>query len=84
MKNKQNLTKFLSKVSAVALLLIMCFIFVACTENNEDFSHMIDHSYQAANVEIIKEDKYGHSAIKVNEDRDIKVLQLTAIDPLPR
>lgn len=71
--------KTITKTCAIILIVIMCFIFASCGENNEDFSYMVDTTYQSTNVEIINEDKYGNTAIKINEERDIKVLQITDV-----
>ena len=40
---------------------------------------MVSKEYQPANVEIIENDKYDNIAIKLNENRDVKVLQLSDI-----
>ena len=69
MKNTHTKSKFLIRSCAIILLFIICFIFAACTENNEDFSHMVNAGYQPSTVEIIEEDKYGNVAIKINEER---------------
>lgn len=71
--------KFKNISVAICLLLIVLsgFIFASCKPNNADYSDLILETYIPANVSIIKEDKYGNSAIKVNENRDIKILQLT-------
>ena len=71
--------KTITKTCAIILIVLMCFIFASCGENNEDFSYMVDTTYQSTNVEIINEDKYGTTAIKINEERDIKVLQITDV-----
>ena len=71
--------KTITKTCAIILIVIMCFIFASCGENNEDFSYMVDTTYQSTNVEIINKDKYGTTAIKINEERDIKVLQITDV-----
>lgn len=74
--------KTLSKISYILiffLIALMALLFASCAPNNDDYSDVINKEYQPASVEIIENDKYDNIAIKLNENRDIKVLQLTDI-----
>ena len=79
MNRKKVINNIFKKSCAIVLLVLICFLFVACSENNEDFSYMVDAYYQPSNVEIIEKDKYDNVAIKINEERDIKILQISDI-----
>lgn len=75
-------TKTKQITSYILILFLIAFaalLFAACSPNNEDYSYMVSNEYQPANVEIIENDKYDNIAIKLNENRDVKVLQLSDI-----
>lgn len=77
MKTKSK--KIISYLLIMLLIAAMAMIFAACKANNEDYSYMISNEFTPANVTIINNDKYDNIAIKLNENRDIKVLQLSDI-----
>ncbi len=63
--------------------IFLCLLFCACTlagckANSPDYSYLIDPNYISTSAETFV-DEQGFTSIKLSENRDIKILQLTDI-----
>lgn len=70
--------KFLAAFLCILMCIVSLFVFSGCTGKKVDYSNMASENYVPSNVEVFT-DELGEVAIKLNEDRDLKVLQLTDI-----
>ena len=75
----QKLKKILCYFLISLVVISSGAIFSGCKQNENTYFELILESFSPSNVEIIKEDKYGNGAVKLKEERDVKVLQLTDI-----
>lgn len=72
--------KRLVKYSVFVLTLLLGFVIFFAFAKPVDYLAIIPENYEGANVTIFEEvDEFGFKKIKLNEDRDFKIMQLTDI-----
>ncbi len=60
------------------MCMVSLFVFSGCTGKEVDYSNMANQNYYPSTVEVFT-DELGEVSIKLKEDRNLKVLQLTDI-----
>lgn len=78
MDNKKTKNLFLKFCGIFVCLGLLMLFLSGCTNNIPDYSNYVNSSYTPTDA-IVFEDEFGETAIKLSENRDIKVLQLTDI-----
>ena len=70
------------KHSIIALCVLFCivflFVFSGCSGKNVDYTYMVSKNYVPTDAEVFA-DALGETSIKLKQDRDLKILQLTDI-----
>ena len=75
MQNKKTSKNISLKILMITLLLLIPVFFYGCAIN-ADYSDIPSKSYAPTNSSMFI-DNFGYNSIKLNENRDIKVLQIT-------
>ena len=71
-------TKLLAAFLCILMCMVSLFVFSGCTGKEVDYSNMANQNYYPSTVEVFT-DELGEVSIKLKEDRNLKVLQLTDI-----
>ena len=75
---KKNVRKIIVCFSLLFCFLLCATTFLGCSSKLPDYSNYASTTYSPSNVEVFV-DETGETAIKLPENRDIKILQLTDI-----